>query len=585
MGKLVCCVVLGLALSATFPALAADPQFLEQNWQAIDRQWFYATPQGSKLIPWAWAQALERADSEVLLFSDLTHLGYLANPWSPDKLPVGFVKDNALGENHLGMTCAACHTNQLNYRGTTYQIDGAPTDADLFGLLAEVGEAVSTVSAGQSSPKFQRFAKRVLGAGNSSKARGKLYAELVKYNRYFSDFVSATTPASPWGRSRADAFGAIFNRVTSIDLNIPGNSLPPNAPVSYPFLWDTSWHNVVQWDGSAPNTHAVLRLARNVGEVLGVFAQIKLRKPTFLHWYYESSAKRVNLLEIEDRLSKLRSPKWPSTFPPIDPTKVARGQAIYSQQCLSCHLIATPGVAQDVVMTDLKTIGTDPAMVTNAHNRPASTGVLEGVPTFVILGPKMTATESAGTITFNAVLGAILSPIPSDWFKGAPVPTMSKSASTTARTGEGSENDLRNDLLSRAHALSAKAGAMPSGPVEDDLRAAIAEMQDKAASAPAPVLAYKARPLDGIWATAPYLHNGSVPTLHDLLLPVASRPKTFYVGSREFDPVKVGFETAQAPGWFLFDTSIAGNSNAGHEWGWTLSDADRDALVEYLKGL
>src|SRR5262249_23213993 len=52
---------------------------------------------------------------------------------------------------------------------------------------------------------------------------------------------------------------------------------------------------------------------------------------------------------------------------------------------------------------------------------------------------------------------------------------------------------------------------------------------------------YVARPLVSIWATAPYLHNGSVPTLHDLLLPAKDRPKLFPVGHREFDPVKLGY--------------------------------------------
>jgi hypothetical protein len=56
-------------------------------------------------------------------------------------------------------------------------------------------------------------------------------------------------------------------------------------------------------------------------------------------------------------------------------------------------------------------------------------------------------------------------------------------------------------------------------------------------------LAYRARPLNGIWAMAPYLHNGSVPSLYDLLLPPDQRPKTFYVGSWEFDPEIVGYET------------------------------------------
>lgn len=59
------------------------------------------------------------------------------------------------------------------------------------------------------------------------------------------------------------------------------------------------------------------------------------------------------------------------------------------------------------------------------------------------------------------------------------------------------------------------------------------------------ILGNKARPLTGIWATAPYLHNGSVPTLYDLLLAPEDRPSTFWIGSREFAPVHVGYITTQ----------------------------------------
>ena len=89
--------------------------------------------------------------------------------------------------------------------------------------------------------------------------------------------------------------------------------------------------------------------------------------------------------------------------------------------------------------------------------------------------------------------------------------------------------------------------------------------------------------MNGIWATGPYLHNGSVRTLADLLLPPNQRPRTFRIGSREFDPDNVGFVGA---GGFLFDTSLPGNSNAGHDYGTgDLSEAERDALLEYLKTL
>jgi hypothetical protein len=119
------------------------------------------------------------------------------------------------------------------------------------------------------------------------------------------------------------------------------------------------------------------------------------------------------------------------------------------------------------------------------------------------------------------------------------------------------------------------------------------------------LFAYKARPLNGIWATAPYLHNGSVPSLYDLLLPKKRpgdpadgeyRPDTFVVGSREFEPDKVGLRHSGYAG-FVFDTSIPGNSNAGHEYtsgrtaqpdGRILPVLDKEArldLLEYIKTL
>jgi len=100
----------------------------------------------------------------------------------------------------------------------------------------------------------------------------------------------------------------------------------------------------------------------------------------------------------------------------------------------------------------------------------------------------------------------------------------------------------------------------------------------------ASLLSYRARSLNGIWATAPYLHNGSVPTLWDLLLPADQRPRSFKVGAREFDPVKVGFKSDGYDG-FEFNTSQPGNLNTGHDNYGPLSDQDRWDLIEYLKSL
>lgn len=104
---------------------------------------------------------------------------------------------------------------------------------------------------------------------------------------------------------------------------------------------------------------------------------------------------------------------------------------------------------------------------------------------------------------------------------------------------------------------------------------------------------YKARPLNGIWATPPFLHNGSIPNLFQLLSPVSERATQFWVGSFEYDPKHAGFVSDKFDGGFLFKTSVTGNSNRGHEFrdgcrqdgviGRALAPEERWALIEYLK--
>ena len=99
---------------------------------------------------------------------------------------------------------------------------------------------------------------------------------------------------------------------------------------------------------------------------------------------------------------------------------------------------------------------------------------------------------------------------------------------------------------------------------------------------------YVAVPLDAIWTRGPYLHNGSVPTLRDLLQPPANRPTAFYRGYDLFDPQNVGYVThgpeAERFG-FRYDVAEPGNSNQGHLWGTALPARDKDALIEYMKTL
>jgi hypothetical protein len=96
---------------------------------------------------------------------------------------------------------------------------------------------------------------------------------------------------------------------------------------------------------------------------------------------------------------------------------------------------------------------------------------------------------------------------------------------------------------------------------------------------------YRSRSLEGVGFTGPFLHNGSVPTVDDLLKPAAERPKTFRTGCRTLDTERLGFACTEADGSFLFDTSLPSNHNGGHEFGTDLAPADRAALLEYMKSL
>jgi cytochrome c2 len=98
---------------------------------------------------------------------------------------------------------------------------------------------------------------------------------------------------------------------------------------------------------------------------------------------------------------------------------------------------------------------------------------------------------------------------------------------------------------------------------------------------------YVAVPLTGLWLRAPYLHNGSVPYLAEILEPVDRRTKVFYRGYDVYDPARVGFvsEGPAAARGFRFDTSVRGNANQGHLYGVQLSPEEKRALVEYLKTL
>jgi hypothetical protein len=396
-----------LAWAGVVSTQPAGPVSLEQGWTAEQRTWFYTTTQGSRLLPYSWYLALEQPGGGAPFNADhLSRYGYLENRASnPDNLPLGFVKD--LDQDHLGLTCSACHTNEVTFAGRTWRIDGAPTDADTWAFLRDLGTTLQETAASQSGERYKRFAAKVTARTRASE--GALYADLRKFSEYFTRFVDSSRAPDPWGRARLDAFGMIFNRATGIDLNDWSNTAPPNAPVSVPFLWDTHWHDVVQWNGSAPNILAFQRLGRNVGEVLGVFAAVDVKKQALLT-HFQTSARRLNLLKIEHQLASLRSPRWPQR------ARRHRSESGAPGAGAVCHLLRELSRDQSarrrmtVSTMPIAAIGTDPMMATNAKNRMAKSGILEGARVPALSRTPIPADLPSVGLTLKVAVGAILAP-------------------------------------------------------------------------------------------------------------------------------------------------------------------------------
>lgn len=425
-------------------------------------------------------------------------------------------------------------------------------------------------------------------------------------------------------------FALIIARLQSKEPGYPGLSTTamqrikrkifnePNAPVSYPFLWDITHSDYVQWNGLAANA-GVGPLGRNAGEVIGVFAILDwhAKDPGFsLSAWLSGQAKKnqvidftssidlVNLSRLESHLKSLTSPLWPtlasdnpqqrnanslfSQYPEwqIDPVKARRGRALYGEYCQSCHEVIDRTNWDRLVvakMSAVERVGTDPAMAHNSVNYTGYSGNFDDTYLSEAVGDLVVQNRAPVVQVLTAATkGAVATP---DADKGY----VRRSLDWLYMLGKSFfDNEIK---------ASVKSGNYHP---------------DTTAQPYASLEAYKARSLNGIWATAPYLHNGSVPNLYALLLPAKRaddpaegeyRPVEFRVGSREFDPVKVGFRSEGYDG-FLYNTQCVssqgkciGNLNTGHEYGTihdprvvsgqeqALTSGERWDLLEYLKTL
>ncbi len=543
------------------PPVAAGQNGLSDG----DRASFYHLSEGGELYPVDWLLALDvevpASDGSILvrpfldtvdrygLLPDAKHAG---NPYG---LPVGisFARAKVSGAEMIGLNCSACHVGQVQYQNHAVRIDGGPNMAYINKFLEHLAaETESTFKtphrlarfwdrlrevrrarrAGATGPRDvaddETFARRMLHMFTSNRGLLEAQVNALRNVPMLSRSLSISTEE---GYGRLDAFGIGRDELFGA---IKANSLPADAPVSIPHIWGLEYTGWLQWGA---NTNSVME--RNIGQALGVGALFDPKT-------FESTVRLENLHQLEGLAYKITPPKWPDTFPPIDSARADRGRALFYQHCAGCHeTFKTDGKMRLYQLFSLDEVGTDPMTAINFERQVIlADGTVQGFP--------------------QAALGLV-----------------------TAIKQKGYQ-ELK---LDEATIAAWEERQIRSGPQwEPTFRSPLADADKWDDTRGRKV--YRSKTLVGIWATAPFLHNGSVPTLYDLLKPAAERPVTFPTGTREYDPIKLGIQTDPSkyvlppglPG-FLMDTRLRGNWNTGHEWSFypTLTDDMRYALIEFLK--
>ena len=285
-------------------------------------------------------------------------------------------------------------------------------------------------------------------------------------------------------------------------------------------------------------------------------------------------------MKLEPLLSTLRPPPWPEQIlGQLKPELKQRGKELYEVHCKDCHQVIDRSDLTTVTPAKMSFFraedrnvppGTDPWMACNAYTYEARSGELTGTKDSFLVGAPLNESEKIHRLLEVMVIGVLVGQ------KGDIISTAAMNAAM---------NFIDVKVYPRI--------VVPPFAAPENIMRRFFCMHDQSS-----ILGYKARSLTGIWATAPYLHNGSVPTLYDLLLPPDERPKSFFLGGQEYDPEKVGYKTEKTdenswefrthksmPGYDLLEP-IDGNNNSGHDYGNSLfSEEDRMAIIEYLKSL
>ncbi|MES3039422.1 MAG: di-heme-cytochrome C peroxidase [Bdellovibrionota bacterium] len=548
----------------------------------------------------------------------------------------------------VGVNCAFCHTNLIKLDGREHLFEGAPAMLNIRGFFQDMFASTAKTmltpelleqflgkfpvqgDVKKISQEFSASLKKDLGLeGTKQRIVGnilnvldsKLYEEkktstlrekffekrevvvtyLVKLlqltygmdevpnelklrMRFLANSIGVNPdlPLTAEGYSRTDAFGRISNLVARTK-----NPIPLTATTSVPPMWRIEYRSHFHWNS---NTNSVVM--RNLGQSFGLGALLTNQGAQGLA-AYDSTTNLHNLHRLEELLYKIETPRWSQVSTEIDIHRAIDGCNTFFKTCAGCHMPQRERVGPVKALINYKyisqnTIGTD-----EIYNKNQATPV-EGVP-------------------FKDALFNFTRQIRNRYYERYSV--------DQATQAKWEKRSLRGEEIFRDTSLG-ESGHQPPNEYMN------------IASSPTP--GYPARHLAGAWATAPYLHNGSVPNLYELLKPSYARPKMFFVGNSEYDAVRLGFqsefeslppiENLEAKAQALmkgdkrllkrilsfrtpkpaniweakiqvacteypercFNTSDVGNSNAGHEgakFGTDLSEQQKAELIEFLKVL
>ncbi|TRD20647.1 di-heme-cytochrome C peroxidase [Palleronia caenipelagi] len=535
-----------------------DLIFLDQGWTEEQRQFYYHGSQGTAMLPLAFWKGLEQADSDGL-FSDPDYyhsLGLLkgeqSDEFNPEGLPVGLalnrVEDGVFKGDWVGLTCSSCHSAELYYEGKTIRIDGGSNHIySMPRFTDEVRKATHATL--DDEAKFDRFYERVKDAANGM-SKDEVREELKQASVYIDYFVDRVA-GSPHdlGPGRMDAVTQIPNTIDAVYPEVPENVEMGMSPTKSPFVWNAPQSAWVQWGGILHRP-----ITRNLGESLGAMVRVNMDPDE--GELFESTVTLREQHQLEVDIRELEAPQWPAeVFGEIDQDLAAKGKELVAENCSSCHTSYPYRWSPERMkgkrfvengMVPLAYMGTDPMWWASptADPRPGKwTGLMQEHM------PNKEKAASSGDIQVVLKTGVIDKYI--------------------------SELNLTEDEW-----LAWNNYSDPSDGLTEE-------------GAPT-IPTYKAAPLEGMWATGPFLHNGAIPTIYELLLPASERQEKWVQG-REFDPKKLGVVTEEGSGDYTFDTTLVGMSNAGHSFedaplgrgvvGRALSEEERYAIIEYLKTL